>query len=218
MALQLTVEDFMTDAHVKRLKDLCRAAAAAHTHNKNGNRQAMHSNCARQANRDWAIIHLALDAGLRVSEICSLRIDDLLLESDYPVVVVRNGKGDKKRGVMIGNSLRHHLNDFLAWKKKTGESIARNAYLFLSSRGGGRPLTRTAVYRIFKQKAQTAGLPPRFSIHSCRHTYASRLYRASAYNLRLVQKQLGHASVQTTQIYADVFDEDAHLAVNNLPQ
>jgi len=212
MALHLTVEDFMTDAQVKRLKDLCRTltivGANVHTDKQS----------KRQATRDWAIIHLALDTGLRVSEICALKIRDLLIESDYPVVVVRNGKGDKKRGVMIGKSLQRLLSSFLAWKQNAGESSDPNAYLFLSNRGGGRPLTRTAVYRIFKQKAQTAGLPSRFSIHSCRHTYASRLYRASAYNLRLVQKQLGHASVQTTQIYADVFDEDAHLAVNNLPQ
>jgi integrase/recombinase XerD len=88
--------------------------------------------------------------------------------------------------------------------------------LFASSRGG--PLTRPAVYRIFRKNADQVGIPARFSIHSCRHTYASMLYRASNYNLRLVQKQLGHRSIQTTQIYADVLNEDAVVAVENLPQ
>jgi integrase len=71
---------------------------------------------------------------------------------------------------------------------------------------------------MFKRYAKMAGLPERFTIHSCRHTYASLLYRASRYNLRLVQKQLGHASIRTTQVYADVLSYDALEAVNGLPQ
>ena len=74
------------------------------------------------------------------------------------------------------------------------------------------------VYRIFRKHADAVGIPKRFSIHSCRHTYASLLYRASDFNLRLVQKQLGHRSIQTTQIYADVLNEDAVIAVERLPQ
>jgi integrase/recombinase XerD len=129
---------------------------------------------------------------------------------------VRNGKGDKKRGVRIGSPLREHIGRFIAWKDEKGESTGPRAPLFVSARGG--PLTRTAVYRIFRRLADEVGIPRRFSIHSCRHTYASMLYRASNYNLRLVQKQLGHRSIQTTQIYADVLSEDAVVAVENLPQ
>ena len=55
-----------------------------------------------------------------------------------------------------------------------------------------------------------------FSIHSLRHTYAVRLYKASGYNLRLVQKHLGHSSVTTTQVYADVLDADVDQALANL--
>lgn len=216
MPLDITYEDFMTPGQVLLLKEDCRKKA-----------QTLSVTDGRtHPVRNWAIIHVALDTGLRVSEICNLRIRDLLLDREYASLIVRNGKGNNKRGVKIGTALRQHLIEFLAWKKENGESTARSAPLFVSARtyplqrGGqaGRHLTRSAVYRIFKGCAAEADLPDRFSIHSCRHTYASLLYRASEYNIRLVQKQLGHRSIQTTQIYADVLNEDAVLAVDKLPQ
>lgn len=202
MSLEITQEDFLTLEQVSKLKNHCRARAAR------GERNAV---------RNWAILHVALDTGLRVSEICSLRIGDIILGEEHGSLIVRDGKGHKKRGVNLGDPLRQHLIEFVAWKEKAGQSIRRSASLFISSRGG-EPLTRTAVYRIFKTNACVLGFPSRFSIHSCRHTYASLLYRASKYNIRLVQKQLGHRSIQTTQVYADVLSEDAVIAVNKLPQ
>jgi len=206
MPLDITQEDFLTPAQVATLKDHCRRMVQTATDRERS-----------RSLRNWAILHLALDTGLRVSEICALRIRDLVLDGNTAFLVVRDGKGHKKRGVHVGDALRGHLLDFLAWKEEAGEPTGPQAPLFLSSRGDG-PLTRTAVFRIFKQEARKVGLPARFSIHSCRHTYASLLYRASKYNIRLVQKQLGHRSIQTTQIYADVLSEDAALAVNGLPQ
>ena len=206
MPLELTHEDFLTPEQVRLVKSYCRERA---TRPVNDGR--------RNPIRDWAIIHVALDAGLRVSEICALTVGDAILEPDNASLIVQHGKGDKRRGVRMGEDLRSHLSEYLARKEKLGESVSAGAPLFVSSRLN-RPLTRTAVYRIFKAIAQATGLPSRFSIHSCRHTYASLLYRASDYNIRLVQKQLGHRSIQTTQIYADVLSEDAVVAVNKLPQ
>lgn len=205
MALELTQEDFLTPTQVKALKDHCRRLAERGTRDRR-----------KRPVRDWAILHVALDAGLRVSEICALRVGDVILEPEHASLIVRDGKGHKKRGVRIGKALRDHLEEFIAWKEANGESISNRAPLFVSGRGG--PLTRSAVFRIFKANARAVGIPPRFSIHSCRHTYASLLYRASNYNIRLVQKQLGHSSIQTTQIYADVLSEDAAVAVDRLPQ
>jgi len=205
MPLEITHEDFLTPAQVLALKSYCRdraeEAAAA------GKKRPV---------RDWAILHIALDAGLRVSEICDLQVRDVILDRDHASLIVRDGKGGKKRGVRMGSALRQHLLEFIERKKNIGESISGRSPLFVSSRKG--PLTRTAVYRIFRKYADATDIPKRFSIHSCRHTYASLLYRASDFNLRLVQKQLGHRSIQTTQIYADVLSEDAILAVENLPQ
>ncbi len=205
MPLQLTREDFMTPEEVRRLKGVLRGAAQEAL--KTGKKGPV---------RDWAILHVALDAGLRVSEIVSLRVGDLILDPGHSAIIVRRGKGGKKRGVDIGQALREHLLEYLEWKRAVGESTAPEALLFPSPRGG--TLTRQAVYHMFKRYARRAGLPERFTIHSCRHTYASMLYKASRYNLRLVQKQLGHASIRTTQVYADVLSADALEAVNGLPQ
>ena len=205
MPLEITQEDFLTPTQALALKAYCRGCAD----------EAKRQNKKRPI-RDWAILHIALDAGLRVSEICDLLIRDLILDRDHAALIVRDGKGGKKRGVRMGSALRQHLIDFIEWKETVSESVSGRAPLFVSSRKG--PLTRTAVYRIFRKHADAVDIPKRFSIHSCRHTYASLLYRASDFNLRLVQKQLGHRSIQTTQIYADVLNEDAVLAVENLPQ
>ena len=206
MALDITQEDFMSPQQVLTLKEHCREMA-----------RKAEGDGRRNPVRDWAILHVALDSGLRVSEICDLRMRDVILDDGGASLIVRNGKGNKKRGVKIGRALRDHLTEFIAWKAENDESTAGRAPLFVSSRSGGA-LTRTAVYRIFKANAAEVGIPGRFSIHSCRHTYASLLYRASKYNIRLVQKQLGHSSIQTTQIYADVLSNDAAIAVDNLPQ
>lgn len=205
MPLQLTLEDFMTPEQVQRLKTVARKAAEeALRHGRKG------------PVRDWAILHVALDAGLRVSEIANLKVGDLLLEPGLGAIIVRRGKGGKIRSVHIGEPLRRHLLEFLEWKKLVGEPVTKEAFLFLSPRG--KSLTRQALWLMFKRYARLAGLPGHLTIHSCRHTYASLLYRASRYNLRLVQKQLGHASVRTTQVYADVLSYDALEAVNGLPQ
>ena len=205
MPLEITHEDFLTPDQVRRLKEHCRARAE-----NEGQDLRTHPT------RDWAILHIALDAGLRVSEICALEMRDLILDPFHAAIIVRHGKGDRKRSVRMGSSLREHLEEYIGWKEAQGESISTRAPLFPSARGG--TITRTAVYRIFRNCADAVGIPKRFSIHSCRHTYASMLYRASDFNLRLVQKQLGHRSIQTTQIYADVLSEDAVLAVERLPQ
>lgn len=205
MPLEITQEDFLTPQQALALKSYCRGRA-----------EQAHDEGKKQPIRDWGILHVALDAGLRVSEICDLRIRDVILDRDHASIIVRDGKGGKKRGVRMGSALRQHLADYIQWKEEVGESTSGRAPLFVSSRKG--PLTRTAVYRIFRKHADAVGIPKRFSIHSCRHTYASLLYRASDFNLRLVQKQLGHRSIQTTQIYADVLNEDAVVAVDNLPQ
>ncbi|MCR4392555.1 MAG: site-specific integrase [Candidatus Acetothermia bacterium] len=205
MPLEVTQEDFMTPDQVRRLKAFARRAAdEARRRGQTG------------PVRDWAILHVALDAGLRVSEIVSLKVGDLLLDPGHSAIIVRYGKGGKERGVDIGQPLREHLREYLAWKDTVGEPTGPDDLLFVSPRGG--PLTRQAVYLMFKRYARLAGLPDRFTIHSCRHTYASMLYRASRFNLRLVQKQLGHASIRTTQVYADVLSADALEAVNGLPQ
>jgi site-specific recombinase XerD len=77
-------------------------------------------------------------------------------------------------------------------------------------------MTTRAIEKAFKRTAARAGLSSHYSIHGLRHTYACELYRASGYNLRLVQKQLGHSHIGTTQVYADVVEPDMQRALQKL--
>ena len=76
-------------------------------------------------------------------------------------------------------------------------------------------MTVRALQKAFERVCEGAGVT-NHSVHHCRHTYASELLRSSGANLRLVQKQLGHSKITTTQVYADVFDEEMDKAVENL--
>ena len=77
-------------------------------------------------------------------------------------------------------------------------------------------MTTSAIQKVVKKVMKLAGLPSHYSVHSLRHTYATLLYRSSGNNLRLVQQQLGHSSVQTTTVYANVMSEDVEKAVNGI--
>jgi len=77
-------------------------------------------------------------------------------------------------------------------------------------------MTTSAIQKVFKKLARKAGLPARLSIHSLRHTNATELYKASGYNLRLVQQQLGHSTISVSSVYAAVLNKDLEKAVENL--
>ena len=77
-------------------------------------------------------------------------------------------------------------------------------------------MTTSAIQKVVKRVMRLAGLLVHYSVHSLRHIYATLLYKSSGNNLRLVQQQLGHSSVQTTTVYANVMDEDVEKAVNGI--
>lgn len=165
--------------------------------------------------RDHFVVHLALSTGLRVMEIAALKCGDLFLENRVSSVVVRKGKGGRKRLVFLTGPFRQHCRSYLKWKERMGESVKPDAPLILSS-NTGRHMTTRALQKVFKRCAKQAGLPESYSIHCLRHTYACFLLKASNWNLRLVQKQLGHARISTTQVYADVMMPDMEKALNRL--
>lgn len=165
--------------------------------------------------RDYFIIHLALTTGLRVMEIAALQCGDVMFDDKICTIVVRRGKGNKKRLVFFTGSFKEHCKKYFVWKQQIGESIDHNEPLIVSSNTGGH-LTTRAIQKAFKRSAQKAGLKPTYAIHCLRHTYACFLLKASDWNLRLVQKQLGHAQISTTQIYADVMMPDIERALDRL--
>ena len=169
----------------------------------------------KTAVRDYFIIHLGLATGLRVMEMAALNCGDLSTEDTLPSLLVKNGKGNKRRRVFFNGPFKQHCKEYLAWKQSIGESTEPEQPLLLSSNTGGHMTTR-AIQKAFKRCAQKAELPLHYSIHCLRHTYACFLLKASNWNLRLVQKQLGHAKITTTQVYADVMLPEIKKALDRL--
>ena len=166
--------------------------------------------------RDYLIIHLALATGLRVMEIAALTCGDVFL-GDGCSVLVKKGKGGKRRLVFFNTAFREHGKEYLSWKERIGESTEPDAPLLLSSNTGGH-LTTRAIQKAFKRCASEARLPSTYAIHCLRHTHACALLKASKWNLRLVQKQLGHARISTTEVYADVMAPDIKKALERMYQ
>ena len=193
---------FLSESEVSRLRKVL--TQRSNYALKNGNKVPVN---------DWLVIDLALSTGLRVSEIAGLRVGDIWADDGKASLIVRNGKGGKQRVVRFNDGFKEHLKEYLEWKKKNGSDCGPESPLIRSSNTMGKMTTR-ALQKAFERNANRSGIQG-YSIHSLRHTYATFLLRASG-NLRMVQKQLGHSSIKTTQVYADVFDEDLNQAVEKL--
>jgi len=157
--------------------------------------------------RDQCVIELALGTGLRVSEISQLKLEDIDLKRGGNSLIVRHGKGNKQRIVKFSSKLKTLILEYIEYRDKDSE------YLFPSERQDY--MSSNAIQKAFKKWARKAGLPARYSIHSCRHCYATALLKVSR-NLRLTQMQLGHSNPQTTTVYAQVLDEEITEAVEKL--
>lgn len=152
--------------------------------------------------RDRAIIELMYAAGLRVSELVSLKQSDVDL---YAGLVVCHGKGSKERRVPVGKSAIHWLQQYLAIKAAYGQ--ASSPRLFLNR---GRPITRQFAWAAIKRYAAAAGLKD-ISPHTLRHSFATHLLQRGA-DSRSVQALLGHSDISTTQIYTHITDRHLRAA------
>jgi len=167
--------------------------------------------------RDCFVIELGLSTGLRVAEMAALAISDLYFTPETPSLYVRKGKGNKSRLVHFSISFQNRCLKYIKWKQQIGEPIEPNDPLIYSSNSKTHMTTR-ALEKVFKRSARRANLSPHYSIHCLRHTYGCYLYKASGYNLRLVQKQLGHSKSRTTEVYADVMMPDMKKTLERLYQ
>jgi integrase/recombinase XerD len=145
--------------------------------------------------RDNAIVEVLYSTGLRVSELITLRIDNLFFGEGYIRVI---GKGDKQRIVPVGSAARDKIQLYMELRRPKRLS---EATLFLNNRG--EPLTRVMVFTIIKQAAMLAGIDKSISPHTLRHSYATHLLEGGA-NIRQVQELLGHESISTTEVYTHV--------------
>lgn len=163
--------------------------------------------------RNWFMIELALHTGLRVAEMKNLKIGNLLIENGKTTLFTV-GKGNKPRPIKLSVVFITTCFYYLDLLQQLGFSTASDAPLL--PRQNGRHLSKRTLQKNCSQIFKEAGLPSYYHIHSLRHTYATFLLIASNYNYRLVQKQLGHSSIKTTQTYAGVLDQELKHAVNNL--
>lgn len=163
--------------------------------------------------RDWFMVELGLQAGLRVSEMASLRHSDLFLDEDRSSISVL-GKGRKRRPVWIGSAFKAICLAYLKDKLQFGFRADPESYLLNHLRDGN--LTKRTLQKRFTQLLKEAGLPSYYYIHCLRHTYTTFLLRASNNNYRFAQKQLGHASIRTTQVYAGIVETDVRIALERM--
>jgi len=143
--------------------------------------------------RDAMIIFTALYTGLRRFEICNLMLQDISIGNGRSHIVVRNGKGGKRRTVHVGKTFKAILREYVIWKSEQGE-LHPDAYLIRNSKS--EFYTPTALWKRWRKYA-----PNGHRLHDARHSVASQLLRAGQ-SLRMIAATLGHSRLQTTAIYA----------------
>jgi len=163
--------------------------------------------------RDWFMIELGLNAGLRVQEMTSLKHKSLYIENGGSSIFVV-GKGNKKRSVWIGERFKKICLSYLQYKEGFGYGSSPDSFL-LNNLSGNR-ITKRSLQKFFKKTMEEAGLPAHYSIHCLRHTYSTFLLEASDHNYRFVQKQLGHSSIRTTQVYAGILEAAGRRAIDEM--
>lgn len=137
-------------------------------------------------------------AGLRVSEVVRLRVPDI--DSSRNVIVIRDGKGNKDRQVMLSAKLLDLLRSYWRWKRP-------KEWMF-PGKMAGQPLNTSSVFRACREAARMAGIPKPIHPHSLRHAFATHLLEAGI-NLRTIQIPMGHSSLNTTARYLHVVDSAA---------
>jgi integrase/recombinase XerD len=145
--------------------------------------------------RDRAILETLYGAGLRVSELVGLDVDDVDLEEGSVRVV---GKGDKERVVPLGRFAVAAVGAYVTRARPALSRLRSGPALFVNQRGG--TLTRQGVAGVLKAAARRAGVTKRVTPHTLRHSFATHLLDGGA-DIRVVQELLGHAVLSTTQIY-----------------
>lgn len=148
--------------------------------------------------RDRAMVEVLYAAGLRVSELIALRLDQCNLEIGYVGIT---GKGDKQRVVPIGRPAVAEVQAYVTGARRVLLKQRSSLFVFVTRRG--TPLTRQAFWKLLRARAQRAGIARIPSPHMLRHSFATHLLQRGA-DLRSVQAMLGHADIATTQIYTHV--------------
>jgi len=148
--------------------------------------------------RDAAMLEVLYAAGLRVSELVNLKLQDINLEAGFVRVF---GKGSKERVVPIGQHAQTKIGFYIENYRKLALKNKLSPYLFIAR--AGKPITRQGFWKLLRRYADQAQIHKKISPHSLRHSFATHLLEGGA-DLRAVQVMLGHVDISTTQIYTHV--------------
>lgn len=157
--------------------------------------------------RDYCIFVLFLNCGMRLSELCNIKLKDI--KEDTITII---GKGDKERTVYLNEECIKAINNYLKDRKELNNY---NEYLFLSKRK--TKITARAVEDLVKKHIENAGFKDKkYTPHKLRHS-AATMYLKEGVDIRFIQEILGHENISTTEIYTHVDDEELRRIVNNSP-
>ena len=167
----------------------------------------------RNKERDYAIITLFLNCGMRLSELVGINLKDIDFNENKLNV---RGKGNKERTIYLNKACVNAINNYLAVRPKNGIKQGDSDALFLSERL--ERISNRTVQHIVKQELLKAGLDTnKYSVHKLRHTAATLMYRYGNVDIRALQELLGHESISTTQIYTHVDNQQIRNAVEDNP-
>ncbi|WP_244832913.1 tyrosine recombinase XerC [Clostridium sp. BJN0001] len=161
--------------------------------------------------RDYCILTLFLNCGMRISELCSIKLDKI--KNDTLTII---GKGDKERTVYLNNACLKSIDNYLKVRDDTKALAENKKYLFLSNMH--RPINKRTVEILTKKHLNNAGITgDKYTPHKLRHTAATLMYKYGKVDIRSLQAILGHASISTTQIYTHVDEDELREAANKNP-
>lgn len=167
----------------------------------------------RNIDRDYAIITLFLNCGMRLSELVGIDITDIDFSENKMTVI---GKGNKERTIYLNKACINAINGYLKIRPHDVAKIEDKNALFLSERHE-RIANRTVQY-VVKEELRKAGIDAnKYSTHKLRHTAATLMYQYGNVDIRALQELLGHESISTTEIYTHVANEQVRSAVESNP-
>ena len=170
----------------------------------------------RNMERDYAIITLFLNCGMRLSELVGININDIDFSENKMTVI---GKGNKERTIYLNKACVRSIHEYLDVRPKDGiktDKLNSRKALFLSERR--ERISKRTVQHIVDKELTAAGLDTKkYSTHKLRHTAATLMYQYGNVDIRALQEVLGHESISTTEIYTHVANKQARDAIENNP-
>ena len=161
--------------------------------------------------RDYCILTLFLNCGMRLSELCNIQISKI--KNDTLTII---GKGNKERTVYLNDACIKAINNVINSRDNSKVADGFNNYLFLSNRG--TPINQRTVEIMIKKHITNAGFTDeKYTPHKLRHTAATLMYKYGNVDIRSLQNILGHTNIATTQIYTHVDDDTLRDAVKSNP-